>query len=329
MLTRYLEDLRLRALQQAAVDDARNLDIHFGRVQPEDPFAGITDDISEMVGATAAPRQWLERAEYDANVSRMLPTEQPQPPLVDMLAANDRSRALVNARLDRLTPEQQARSLPFIGRQDEAAASARRAAAAEAARRWDKTFPPVAAAAAAVPAAAAGAYAWSRGTADDRAKRQANNDLADMVRVRGIDATPKPAWKLEPQTGDPDLTGREEDILPQRLDIGEDDLITDLPKVDLGDDMLVPATPPIADLFAEDDPVYLPPDPPAVAAAARPGPSAPVRQKSDLETLPGPQLRSIKALMRAGIPERRARDIILKGSSMSPAEYRAVTGVKR
>jgi hypothetical protein len=77
--------------------------------------------------------------------------------------------------------------------------------------------------------------------------------------------------------------------------------------------------------FASD---FRPPSPEESVAAA-PGPESQVAQDQELEDLPGPQLRSIRALMRGGIPEGRARDIILKGNSMSPDEYRMVTGGRR
>lgn len=353
VLAKYLDDLAGQARRQAALDDAARLDVHFGRVTPADPMAGIGgDDIAGMVGATAAPRQWLEAADYNRTIGDMLPQRGYEVPFADELARNDRTRALTGARLDRMTPEQQASSLPFVGRMAEMDANAAAAAAREAARRYNADLQTAAALAAG--GVIGGGALYGVGS------RLAN----DMIQGDEVDPESDPQQAVRQLMDDPGVAVPQEETdysyMVPRADVSE--LISDPPF--LGADQPAEARTLPGDFWAEplidgdgigpqdeeydisylgatsdfgrdplrriretnltlDDPVLELTHNPSQPEAYSP----PVAVER--EPLPGPKARSIQALMRAGIAEPRARDIILKGYSMSPDEYRAVTGGRR
>jgi hypothetical protein len=58
----------------------------------------------------------LTPAQFNRRIRAQMPPQVEELPLADQLLRNDRTRALVNNRLDRLTPEQEMRSLPAISR---------------------------------------------------------------------------------------------------------------------------------------------------------------------------------------------------------------------
>lgn len=317
ILARYLDDLRL-------AEQAKALDRHFGRI-PAEPgmFDNIAiPDVPDAVAAEraigAAPRTWLESAE----LARAMEPK-PAAPLTDMLLDNERRRALIGGRIDRLTPEQQARSLPFVGRQYEADRAAARAAEIQHGRDMNTA----AALAAAGVVGGAAMYGRMSQLADEAAKAQAENTF-DLG---------------------PDLSGNPDGAMPMVIDSADDplmDSITDSvnamkmptvkvrPPYDPEGKALVkrlsqPADIDAARLFADDPMMNLEPDSPEDAIAAAPGPSIPVGRNMNMEDLPGPQMRSVRALINAGIPASRAMDIITKGASMSPDEYRMVTGGRR
>lgn len=247
----------------------------------------------------------------------------PAAPLTDMLLDNERRRALIGGRIDRLTPEQQARSLPFVGRQYESDRAAARAAEIQHGRDVNTA----AALAAAGVVGGAAMYGRMSQLSDEAAKAQAENTF-DLG---------------------PDLSGNPDGAMPMVIDSADDplmDSITDSvnamkmptvkvrPPYDPEGKALVkrlsqPADIDAARLFADDPMMNLEPDSPEDAIAAAPGPSIPVGRNMNMEDLPGPQMRSVRALINAGIPASRAMDIITKGASMSPDEYRMVTGGRR
>jgi hypothetical protein len=339
VLARYLDDLAQQARLADAAADARRLDVHFGRVQPDDPFAGIGgDEIADMVGATGAPRRWLEAADYNQSIGSMMPGG-PGEPMLDALARNDRTRALVQGRLDRLAPEQMPGSLGLVGRRYEADQAAARAADILSGRNRDTAM-----ALGAAGALGAGAFgtrmalenqqnqqdqvllgAWENERQQrDAEQLEADNQAAEVARAEQAKASAARSLMSSvdrsiseidladdaPVVIDPDIPGSDE----VRNSFLETPFLSDLPGRG-GKNTF----------FASD---FRPPSPEESVAAA-PGPESQVAQDQDLEDLPGPQLRSIRALMRGGIPEGRARDIILKGNSMSPDEYRMVTGGRR
>ena len=364
VLARYLDDLRF-------AEQAKALDRHFGRIPPEGgmfdniDLPELPDPVAAERAITGAPRQWLERADM---TRAMKP--QPAPPLTDMLLDNDRRRALIAGRLDRLTPEQQARSLPSVGRQYEADQAAARAAGIKQGKDVNTAI-----ALGAAGALGAGAFGARMAQEADR-NQQDGKMLADLAMreqlssdVRDIDITGDddvyvPDGYVGASADDiPDLFA-EDKLMPVTYDVDEISLLDDindirvpLPKVRLprayepfreadvrAQTMKMMAEQPFLPrpgeelspglrnantIFAEDLRMAISPDSPDDAVAAAPGPTTPVGRIVDLEDLPAPQMRSIRALMGGGIPESRARDIILKGYSMSPDEYRMVTGGRR
>jgi hypothetical protein len=278
---------------------------------PDDPVA-----TERALGA--APRSWLEQGEL---MRAMEP--QPESPLMDLLLANDRKRTLLDSRLERLTPEQLSRSLPAVGRQYEAD----RAAARAEELLYGKDLNTAAALAAG--GVVGGAALYGQGS---RLAEQYARDQADTIELG------------------PDLSADPADVLPEELDLGdhaasdfvageadeiEQALLRPIREREAGladflADTSYPATLPDAPgLFDEDPMMDLRPATPEEAVAAAPGPDVAVGGGLDIEDLPGPQLRSVKVLMNAGIPAGRAVDIITKGASMTPDEYQMVTGGRR
>jgi hypothetical protein len=279
------------------------MDVHFGRVQPEDPFAGIGgDEIADMVGATGAPRRWLEAAEFNQSIGSMMPGG-PGEPFADILNRHRRSQDLTAARLEQLTPGQRAGSLGYVAQQSQADAGMRRAR--QIAQDEANKAALLAGAVAAGGAGAISVFAPDMLEAESKARRDSDIDEGVSRSISEIDLSDD-----APVVIDPDIPGPDE----VRNSFLETPFLSDLPGRG-GKNTY----------FASD---FRPPSPEESVAAA-PGPESQVAQDQDLEDLPGPQLRSIRALVRGGIPEGRARDIILKGNSMSPDEYRMVTGGRR
>jgi hypothetical protein len=311
-LARHLDDLRM-------AQQARALDQHFGRLPPEPGmFDNITlpgDPVAAERALGAAPRSWLEQGE----LMRAMEPE-PESPLMDLLLANDRKQTLLDSRLERLTPEQLSRSLPAVGRQYEADRAAARAAEI----LYGKDLQTAAALAAGGVVGGAALYGQGSRLGEEYIQNQA--DTIDLG---------------------PDLSGDPADVLPEELSLGDDSLLNEvgdaigamemLPDPDLEALEALAGLPDapaeeeidVADLFAEDPMLDIRPDAPEEAVAAAPGPGLAVGGVLDIEDLPGPQMRSVKVLIGAGIPADRAMDIITKGASLTPDEYRMVTGGRR
>lgn len=302
VLARYLDDLRM-------AEQARDLERHFGRIPPA---PGMFDDIdlppdpvSAQRAVGAAPRSWLESAEI-ADAMDVPPAA----PLSDMLLDNERRRALIASRLGRLTPEQRASSLPFVGRQYEADLAAARAAEIQAARDRQTM-----AAMAALGAAGAGAFAGRVLQEEDEQERLSplvrDMQVADFIRSSADDIQLQDEPAPEFAFNRPKPPTVEDSVAAMRKVpwLGRDDRP--------------------AGLLSEDPMMNLEPDSPDDAISAAPGPDIQVRRTPNIEDLPGPQMRSVRALMRAGIPSGRAMDIIQGRANMSPEEYRMVTGGRR
>jgi hypothetical protein len=300
----------IRAMRVAAdpVDFAaeqRKLDAFMGRDVAEGPsFEGITlpeDDIAPMVGATGAPRSWLERAQFEEPLTASL-REDEIPPLMDMLRTADRSRSLVSGRLDRLTPEQQASSLQFVGRQasrdaDATAAAARQGRAEQAGRN-------LLAAITAAEAAGLGA--------------------AGVYKAYEDGAVPGP-----PEFSDDRPL---EDYLPEEMDIGEEPLdlpigMPDMP-VDLNPDYGIAdaglRTEDIMGMLQDPDIASLPFSSmsPEEAVSLSPGPS----QDVPLPGVAPEQRQALQSLVNQGIGYSRAVDILSGRAKMTRTEYEMVTG---
>jgi hypothetical protein len=368
VLARYLDDLRF-------ADQARELDRFYGRIpQAPGPFDNINipempDPVAAERAVGAAPRSWLE----SADMARAM-EPQPSAPLTDMLLDNERRRALISGRLDRLTPEQQARSLPMVGRQSEADRAAARAAQI-------KGDADSQTAGALTAAAGVGAAAFAARVAQES---EANRKVRDANLAMGVDSAVR---DIDIELDDEAYVGASAEDVPDLFandtylpvdsgvdEIGMEDQLADdvsairvpgsgyyIPRDDQSramidriashgrrlqeqpfdfydmEDRSMAAIRKMRqdrgavgpELFTVDSLMALDLLSPEESAAAAPGPGSPVGRTMDMENLPGPQLRSIKALIGAGIPAGRAMDIITKGASMSPDEYRMVTGGRR
>jgi hypothetical protein len=375
VLARYLDDLAKADRALAGWDNYEALS-----------SAGRLGGAAEAV---PPPRSLMEPADYSAAIESMLPQRGAELPLVDQLLRMDRTRTLLDSRLGRLTPEQQASSLPLVGRRYEADQATARAAQIK--RDADAQTAGALTAAAGVGAAAFAARVAQEREAK-RAARDANAAIGVDSAVRDIDInTDADVYVPDGYVGSsaedvPDLFA-DDTYLPVTAGVDE------LALMDQMDEDVAAVRPPYPDrrarlrdysasdpmmrtgvgqvklpvsaedmaarsaplsvagmeragnqayrnlrksqglsadsLFADDTWTYLEPDSPDQAIANAPGPDIQVGRNMDMEDLPGPQMRSVQALMRAGIPAGRAMDIITKGASMSPDEYRMVTGGRR
>lgn len=367
VLARYLDDL-------AKTD----------RIASEwDALAGAARGVDDVL----PPRGPVPPADLNVAIEGMMPSG-PAEPFADILRRNDRTRALVNSRLDRLSPEERVGSLGMVGRQAESDAAMRRRQHIESDMDLGTRLGLLAGA-----GALAGGLALKPGEDEvaeareaELARRRERDAAIDAGILREVDdISVEDHSPVEMYRHEPDLQGlmreyldsagrglaesaraateRRRDLdyalsaspdgaMPMALDIGADMLIEPYdplakmaadapvpePGMDDGTSRFVqkfvarhahPGEIDVSGLFADDPLVDFQPDSPEAYAAASPGPASPVGMNRDLEDLPGPQMRSVRALMAAGIPEGRAMAIIVKGSSMSPDEYRMVTGGRR
>jgi hypothetical protein len=359
VLARYLDDLAKADRALAGWDNYEALS-----------SAGRLGGAAEAV---PPPRSLMEPADYSAAIESMLPQRGVELPLSDQLLRMDRTRTLLDSRLGRLTPEQQASSLPLVGRQYDADRAAARADDIRRGRDAD-------AAMALTAAGGLGAAAFAARVAQER---DANRKARDMNIAQGMESAVR---DIDIDTGGgvyvPDVyVGASAEDVPDLfaddtylpLDSGADEIALEdqladdvasirvpgsgyyLPRDDESKAMInrLSRKAPVdfydmeqrsmgairkmrqdrravgPELFTVDSLMALDPISPEEAAAAAPGPGSQVGRPTDMENLPGPQLRSIKALIGAGIPASRAMDIITKGASMSPDEYRMVTGGRR
>jgi hypothetical protein len=239
-----------------------------------------------------APREAdpMEAFLGNPNLAAML---EPQgPSMAAMFNQNDAARGRLDARLANLTPDQLQSSIPAVGRQFDADRNAARAAEIRAARELET----------AAKIAAAGVVGGGAlyGTGSRLAEEALVGDDIDL----GSDlADARAAYEL-PHGTDIEIESEEPDLSYMAT--------------------------PMVGMFDEDQEGLLGDDEPGTAPfLLSQGPDAPVVEEQNMEDLPGPQLRSVKALIRAGIAPSRAMDIITGGASMSPDEYRQVTGGRR
>lgn len=366
----------------------------------QDQLAGEWDALAAAARGmddALPPRGPVPPGDFNVAIEGMMPDSPPMP-VADMLFGNDRTRALVNSRLDRLTPEQQVGSLGIVGRQADADAAMRRKQDIESDMDLGTRLGLAAGA-----AALAGGFALKRG--DDAkaeavkaelARRRARDEVidsrlqgdVDAISIEGpegpgvfyespdfdalmqeaMDSSGEGLDRMRRDRQDRErvlldaLSGNPDGAMPMTIDIGEDSPISGFdPLADmadaaglpmpLSDDLLYEsaALPSVQGMLQDsavvarnlpkfpmdgsfqrllESGVYQLPSPEDTTEMS-PGPESPVGMNRDLEDLPGPQMRSVRALMAAGIPEGRAMAIIVKGSSMSQDEYRMVTGGRR
>lgn len=306
------------------LDDLSNVDRIGGEWDALAAAARGMDDVLPVRGP-------VPPADMNVAIEGMMPSVAAEP-FADILRRNDRTRALINSRLDRLTPEQRPGSLGLVGRQADADAYRRRRQSIESDMDLGTRLGLAAGA-----AALAGGYALKSGDdaeAEAMEAEMAREQEAEMARAMLAALSEKLISGFDPLA---------EMAADSELPIPLSDSILDLPMPDsdpmpsvrqMLQDSAVPARnlpkTAMGDSFQRilESGVYQLPSP-EESAAMSPGPETPVGMNQDMEDLPGPQMRSVRALMAAGIPEGRAMAIIVKGSSMSPDEYRMVTGGRR
>jgi hypothetical protein len=239
-------------------------------------------------------------------LSMSMPDPAPVEPLIDQLNRARRSRDLVNARLDRLTPEQQQSSLGMVARAAEENLAQMRANEIARDAANEELASGVAAALGLGAGIAGGAQMLSL-PADRRASM--------------APAIPAPAPFVRPPVRVPDDTDFTE---IQPMDIGEDDI---LPGVEVP---LPEATLPLYQEAVEEPDYSFKTDDALLVDEQRPGPDSEVAGYEDYAPPENAAvLRTIEALVRAGIPRDRAMGIAKGRNSMTPQEYRAVTGSRR
>ena len=267
----------------------------------------------------------LTPAQFNRRIRAQMPPQVDELPLADQLLRNDRTRALVNNRLDRLTPEQQMRSLPAISRAYEDFQRQQRRASEQARlAAQDKRI---------VGGLAGSTAALLAGAGLSKLMPQEEEPMPD-------DATTLEdiAWLAESP----------EDILPESIDLGEPMPIEPEVYIDAEDfdtdgllDMLTagqetPVLPDIADLLSADEEPLLFDMPEASVAEAMPEEeltltrdAAPMQTPDRDPYMTNAQKRTVQVLMEAGIPSQRAGRIVLGQASLSPEEERLITGGRR
>lgn len=314
-LPAMLSEDTIRAMRASAdpvdfIVQQRRLDKLMGRDVYEGPsFDGIDvpdDPLPAMVSATGAPRSWMERAAYEAPITAAMKDGE-LPPLLDMLRAADRSRALTDSRLARMSPEQQASSLAFVGRQAEQDPFFS-SAAKQQRRSEGRQEAAIGAAIAALPLAFAAKMAKE---ASDAGYFDPEQPFEDSL----------PLEAYEPSY--PDIGEEPLDLPSVDVPVGTEDLVDAYIN---GRDLRIEPGRGVMDgedmLFAEDQLGMMVRDTPEEAVSLKPGPV-------DVPVLSRPQARSVQALVAKGIGYDRAMDIITGRASMSPGEYEMVTGGRR
>lgn len=274
----------------------------------------------------------LTPAQFNRRIRAQMPPQVEELPLADQLLRNDRTRALVNNRLDRLTPEQRERSIPLIQRSYEDYQRQSRMAD-EAARLQRNNM----LSEAAVPLAAA-LGAGGVMMAGSKPEEVAEEPLTlDDIAVLGA-----AAQAMDPADAMPidEIDLGDFPMVEPDVQIDEEDVDTEGLAEMIMAAMETPVVPDIEGLM--DDPeTLLALDEPAI-----PEPAEPSRPMDDLvldrdntpprESPPdrdpymtNAQKRTVQVLMNAGIPSERAGRIARGEASMSMAEYRMVTGGRR
>lgn len=262
----------------------------------------LATDADLARGSTFALRARNAEPSFLDQLGRDMQPLPPAEPLIDQLNRARRARQLTDARLDRLTPEQRQSSLASVARSaEENLRDMRQQYMADGLRN--------------------DALARDLGTAAAIAAVGGGLALKQGVPSGGMmEEAAEPAY-LPP--------GARDFAEIQPLDIGEDDIV---PGVEVPmPEGLMPAT--AGDLLAE-----IHKEPAGAEILSEPGPETPVAGYEDFRPSPPRQapppenpavLRTIQALTRAGIPPERATGIAKGKYSMTPAEYRAVTGRQR
>ena len=274
----------------------------------------------------------LTPAQFNRRIRAQMPPQVEELPLADQLLRNDRTRALVNNRLDRLTPEQEMRSLPAISRAYED--YQRQARMGEEAARLQRNSMMSDAAVPLAAALGAGGVMMAGSTPEEAAEEPLTLDDIAVLGAAAQAMDPADAMPVD------EIDLGDFPMVEPDVQIDEEDVDTEGLAEMIMAAMETPVVPDIEGLM--DDPeTLLALDEPAI-----PEPAEPSRPMDDLvldrdntpprESPPdrdpymtNAQKRTVQVLMNAGIPSERAGRIARGEASMSMAEYRMVTGGRR
>jgi hypothetical protein len=275
------------------------------------------------------PVNQMTKRQFNRRIEAQMPVQVEEMPLADRLLQMEKTNTLVNNRLDRLTPEQKMRSLPLIARdyQDFLRQSRMQEAADSITmgQRAAEYGVPITAAAVAGGIGLANALQQEEPEADEPltlddfawiGESSRSMDPADAMPVDEIDLGDFPGKFMDENRGlEPEVYIEGDDVDLEEL--GE--MLKSPP----------PVVPDIDGLLDEDPLVDWTRDPlPGLIEAMEPvRPPEPVRFREPFMT--NAQRRTSQVLMNAGIPQERAVRISLGQASLSPEEYRAVTGGRR
>ena len=283
-------------------------------------------------GRDLKPVDALTPAQFNRRIRAQMPPQVEELPLADQLLRNERTRALVGNRLDRLTPEQQMRSLPAISRAYED--YQRQARMGEEAARLqrnsmlsDAAFPLAA-------ALGAGGVMMAGSTPEEVAEEPLTLDDIAILGAAAQAMDPADAMPVD------EIDLGDFPMVEPDVQIDEEDVDTEGLAEMIMAAMETPVVPDIEGLM--DDPeTLLALDEPAIPEPAEPSlpmddlvlerDSTPPRESPpDRDPyMTNAQKRTVQVLMNAGIPSERAGRIARGQASLSPAEYRMVTGGRR
>ena len=320
-------------------------------------------------GRDLKPVDALTPAQFNRRIRAKMPPQVEELPLADQLLRNERTRALVGNRLDRLTPEQRERSLPAISRAYED--YQRQARMGEEAARLQRNSM---LSDAAVPLAAAlgagGALMAGSTPEGEEAPAPMTLDDVQWMTMAPADAMPTSMDLGDPLPVEPEVYIDAEDVdtdglAEMILAAQETPVIPDVDAMmdeDIGMDLYGSSEPedydPILTSFAADPTDYLElrgagvpvlpdiddevpggpvpvPEVPAMKEARLPDVADYFGEPTQLAApdrdpyMTNAQKRTVQVLMNAGIPSQRAGRIARGEASLSPQEYRMVTGGRR
>ena len=283
-------------------------------------------------GRDLKPVDALTPAQFNRRIRAKMPPQVEELPLADQLLRNERTRALVNNRLDRLTPEQQMRSLPAISRAYED--YQRQARMGEEAARLQRNSMLSDAAVPLAAALGAGGVMMAGSTPEEVAEEPLTLDDIAILGAAAQAMDPADAMPVD------EIDLGDFPMVEPDVQIDEEDVDTDGLAEMIMAAMETPVVPDIEGLM--DDPeTLLALDEPAIPEPAEPSlpmddlvlerDSTPPREAPpDRDPyMTNAQKRTVQVLMNAGIPSERAGRIARGEASMSPAEYRMVTGGRR
>ena len=283
-------------------------------------------------GRDLKPVDALTPAQFNRRIRAKMPPQVEELPLADQLLRNERTRALVNNRLDRLTPEQQMRSLPAISRAYED--YQRQARMGEEAARLQRNSMLSDAAVPLAAALGAGGVMMAGSTPEEVAEEPLTLDDIAVLGAAAQAMDPADAMPVD------EIDLGDFPMVEPDVQIDEEDVDTDGLAEMIMAAMETPVVPDIEGLM--DDPeTLLALDEPAIPEPAEPSlpiddlvlerDSTPPREAPpDRDPyMTNAQKRTVQVLMNAGIPSERAGRIARGEASMSMAEYRMVTGGRR